>query len=301
MEEDSKFYLFKALGFNVAKGKFDTKGCNITGISDPDHVDDTISFGFLKKQLEPISSSVKKLNETQSQFKNDIKELEIKIHNNNRKRETDSVTRNSNTSTPALPSNTNFINELEKLNNSVIKEVVYEITTKRSSIGAFSLPKRLLDSLANRNSVAGINIYSSIDLMTVAARLVFINHNNRELHGPELRNKKHLKEPLTIVIKNRKDSSSSESNLYNLSTNSIQIISPVKQHVSLDNKFLERVRVEPDNLSKCFLSSPSERSLYPNVREITDAVENINLVILFVIRLNYKAASNNDQSEDDDD
>lgn len=295
MDEDAKFYLFKALGFNVAKGKFDTKGCNITGIPDPDHIEDTVSFGFLKKQLEPISSSVKKLNETQSQFKNDIKELEIKLHDN-KKRDT-SYVRNNNASTPP-PSN--FMNELEKLSTSVIKEVVYEITTKRSSIGAFSLPKRLLDSLANRNSVAGINIYSSIDLMSVAARLIFINHNNKELHGPELRNKKHLKEPLTIVIKNRKDSSSPDSNLYTLSTNSIQIIAPVKQQINLDNKFLERVRVEPDNLSKCFLSSPSEKTLYPNVREITDVVENINLVILFVIKLNYKTAAN-DQSGDDDD
>lgn len=298
MEEDSKFYLFKALGFNVAKGKFDTKGCSITGIPDPDNIEDTISFGFLKKQLEPLSSNLKKLNETQGQFKNDIKELEIKIHNNNKKKEAEPLNKNSNNANSLQ--NTNFMNELEKLNTSVIKEVVYEITTKRSSIGAFSLPKRLLDSLANKNSVAGINIYSSIDLMSVAARLIFINHNNKELHGPELRNKKHLKEPLTIVIKNRKDSSSPDSNLYTLSTNSIQIISPVKQQISLDNKFLERVRVEPDNLSKCFLSSPSEKSLYPNVREITDVVENINLVIIFVIKLNYKVASI-DQNEDDDD
>lgn len=298
MEEDSKFYLFKALGFNVAKGKFDTKGCSITGIPDPDNIEDTISFGFLKKQLEPLSSNLKKLNETQGQFKNDIKELEIKIHNNNKKKESEPLNKNSNNANSLQ--NTNFMNELEKLNTSVIKEVVYEITTKRSSIGAFSLPKRLLDSLANKNSVAGINIYSSIDLMSVAARLIFINHNNKELHGPELRNKKHLKEPLTIVIKNRKDSSSPDSNLYTLSTNSIQIISPVKQQISLDNKFLERVRVEPDNLSKCFLSSPSEKSLYPNVREITDVVENINLVIIFVIKLNYKVASI-DQNEDDDD
>lgn len=296
MEEDTKFYLFKALGFNVAKGKFDTKGCSITGIPDPNHIEDTITLGFLKKQIDPISSTVKKLNETQNQFKNDIKELEIKINQNaNKKKDIETLSKNSNN----YP-NTDLVNELDKFSTSVIKEVVYEITTKRSTVGAFSVPKRLLDSLANRNSVAGMNIYSSIDLMTVAARLIFINQNNKELHGPELRNKKHLKEPLIIVIKNRKDSSNPSSELYTLSTNSIQIISSVKQPINLDNKFLERVRVEPDNLSKCFLSSSSERSLYPNVREITDNVENINLVIIFVIRLNYKTASI-DQSEDDDD
>lgn len=293
MEEDNKFYLFKALGFNIAKSKFDTKGCTITGIPEPVDSSDVISLEYFTKQLENLNNTIKNLKETQKQFKNDVKEIESRLQTT--PKSSTELTSKDNTVTKL-----ELVNELEKLNACSLREITYEIIAKKTSVGSFSIPKRLVDSITNRNSLSLINIYSNIELISISSRLAFFNANNKEVHVPDFKTKKKLKEPLVIAIKSRKDSAKAESNLYSLSVSNVQSIHTIDTYLSLDNKFLDRVRVEPDNLSNCFVVSAAERSSYPEVREIVDGVENITLMIIFLIRLNYRFSSGSQAQNEDE-
>lgn len=289
MEEDSKVYLFKSLAFNLGKGKFDTKGCGITGLEDPVIDEDSVNMRYLKKQIEPILSIIKKIKETQNQMKNDIIDVEQALSNNKTEVKALSNEKQESINNPSI------INELSKFKNTSLKEIVYEIVAKRSSSGSFSIPKRLIDSILDKGGLTSINLYSSIELLHIATKILFLNNHNREIHNQEHKNKKHLKEPIIVSIKNKNeninnsnDSSNDNSkDIYSFKTTSIRSFIDIEENVELDYKFLERVVIEPEDLTRCFVTSNKEKNNYPNVREINDSVENINLTVIFLIRLKY--------------
>lgn len=300
-DEDSKFYLFKALGFNIGKSKFDTKGFSITNLPLPIDDNDAVNLNYIKKEYLPIKESIetlkkeiavitndyKKNNEMISQIKNDLIELTSDFSSKQKKHLDTYMTVEK-----YKESQINLINDLAKLSTVTTREIIYEINAKKQINGGF-IARRMVEPGINRHGLSYINIYSSIELLSMGCRITFINKDNKEIHSPAYKNQKDLKEPLKITIKEKNNNQPGD--IVNFISNSIVHHEKFNNKIKLDKKFLERIKIEPENIGICFETKQNK-----NIRDISDGVENIHITIVFVVQVTYNNSSSNHTTNHDD-
>lgn len=277
-EDDHGLYLFKTLGFNAGKGKFDTKGYAITGIPEAKEDTDLINKKYLDVKVLPIEKDVKRIGELQRHVAEDVVALSTKIEE--LKKSSDGVAK---VETHIVP----MTESISSVKNSMLKEVTYEVMVKKNSHGKFPTPLRLLDSVFHKHSLASINIYNKIELLHIGTQIKFLNAKNNEIHSPTFKTKKKLKTPIEITIKKNKEGGLEPGNvLYNHMANKIQTHKNIFPIINLDNKFQDKIIIRPNGMESCFIDI-SEETKYPEIRAIPPETENIKLSILFLLRLTY--------------
>lgn len=308
-DEDSKFYIFKALGYNIGKSKFDTKGFSITNLPSPINDSDAVNLGYLKREYLPLKNTVedikkeittvntdfKKNNEFVSQIKSDMIELSNGFTTKQKKQLENYLTVDK-----LKETRVGIINELNKFQTSILKEITYEINAKKEITDGNEtfVYKRILEPGINRRGLSYINLYSSIDLFGIGCKITFINADNKEIHTPAMKKQRGLKEPFKMHVK-AKDKKNNE-DIVTFVSNHIVHFERYQQKVKLDKKFLERIRMEPDNIRTCFLKNAEEAKIYKNVREVPDNVENIHITMVFVLLVTYNNSTMDHSSNQDD-
>ena len=289
-EEEHGLYLFKTLGFNPAKGKFDTKGYAITGIPEAKEDSDLVIKKHLDNKVQPIEKDVKRISELQRHMSEDVVALTTEL--NGLKTSTTTMAK---VETHIEP----MIQTLSIVKNSMLKEVVYEVMVKKNSNGKFPTPLRLIDSVFHKHSLSSINIYNKIELLHIGTQIKFLNSKNNEIHHAKFKTRKNLKTPINIIIKKNKESSLESNNiLYNYTANKTKTHKNISPVINLDNKFQDKIVIQPENMESCFINT-SEEGKYKEVRPITPEVENIKLSILFLLRLTYNIGGKEVELPDD--
>ncbi|QKE44515.1 hypothetical protein Yalta_068 [Yalta virus] len=308
-DDDSKFYIFKALGYNIGKSKFDTKGFSITNLPSPINDSDAVNLGYLKreylplkkecedvkKEMSSVSLGYKNNSEFISQIKNDLIELSNGFTPKQKKQLENYITVDK-----LKEARVNLVNEMNKFQNSVLKEVTYEVNAKKeisNNIETF-VYKRIVEPGINRRGLSYINLYSSIDLFGIGCKITFISADNKEIHTPIMKKQRELKEPFKMSVKS-KDKNSHE-DIITFVSNHIAHFERYTNKVKLDKKFLERIKMEPDNIRTCFVKNAEEARLHKNVREVTNNVENIHITMVFVLLVTYNKFTMDHSSGQDD-
>lgn len=303
-KDESKLYLFKALGFNLAKLKFDTKGFSITNLPLPVENTDAVNFEFLKKEFSPIKTDIqdvkdliKAINTTVDDNKKLIKQNAKDIIGFN-----DKIEKNSNVTEEYLTAksfNDMYINIMKEINiftHCDIKEILFEINAKKQGQGNF-FSKRIIAPGLNKYGLSSTNIYSTINLVAIGTRITFYDGDNKEIHVAQQKNKKELKEAINIIIKNKEKTNT----LYKFVSNKIaDYVNINDKNILLDKRFLDKVQIEPENIGNCFVTDSADAHKHKNVRELTSNVENIHIEIVFVVSIVYKTKSIEQNNNGDD-
>lgn len=277
-DDDHGLYLFKTIGFDAAKGKFDTKGFPLTCSSDAKQDDDVINKKRLDSFSDEIKNKMRAMEGIQTLLRTNLADLDTKLKSIQTLNSEDAKV-----STHIVP----MLADINYLKTSMLKEVKYEVMVKKNSNHKFPTPLRLLDSTFHKHSLSTINIYDKIELLYIGTEIKFLNSKNNEIHNQKYKGRKNLKSTISITINKEKDKLvAGDKPLYTYTFAKMKTHARVSPIINLDNKFQDRIVIKPDSIDTCFVTE-SEEAKFKTTRVITNDIENIKINILFLLRLTY--------------